>query len=158
MGAPEGVVIRRFRRTDMAALLRVEEECFPPGRRYSELTFRYLMSLPGSVTLVAEVGGEVAGYALGYLEPGGVGHVASLAVRPAYRRRGVGTALLRALEGELAREGARAFRLEVAASNREARRLYEREGYEVVGVLPGYYGGEDGLLMEKRPGRGRARP
>jgi len=130
-------------------VLRIEEESFPPGQRYSGLVFEYLLSLPGSVILLAEEGGEVIGYAAGYMEGRGVGHVASLAVRPAFRGRGVGKGLMKALEAELMARGARRLRLEVRESNMVARRLYEGLGYRVVARLPKYYGDEDGLLMVK---------
>ncbi|MFP3320964.1 MAG: GNAT family N-acetyltransferase, partial [Acidilobus sp.] len=92
------VRLRPYREEDLRQLLEVEEESFPAGQRYSAETFRYLMSLRGSFTVVAEEDGIVVGYVIGYMEGRGVGHVASLAVRKAYRRRGVGTALM--LEAE----------------------------------------------------------
>jgi ribosomal protein S18 acetylase RimI-like enzyme len=56
-----------------------------------------------------------------------------LAVRPAHRRRGVGTRLLAAVI-ELARErGIAALSLSVAQGNEQARRLYERAGFAPVG-------------------------
>ncbi len=145
-------VIRRYRPGDLEAIELVEEECFQPHDRYGPDVILYLLSLRGSVILVAEDGGEVAGYSAGYLEPGAVGHVASVAVRPRFRRRGIGRALMEALEGELRAEGARRLRLEVRGSNAAARGLYESLGYRVVRRLPGYYGDEDGLLMEKEVG------
>ena len=145
-------VIRRYRPGDLEAIELVEEECFRPQDRYGPEVILYLTSLRGSVVLVAEEGGEVAGYAAGYLEPRWVGHIASVAVRPRFRRRGIGRALVEALERELIAEGARRLRLEVRESNAAARRLYESLGYRVVRRLPGYYGDEDGLLMEKEVG------
>ncbi|MGC9072361.1 MAG: ribosomal protein S18-alanine N-acetyltransferase [Acidilobus sp.] len=143
------VVIRTPASGDLERILKVEEESFPPGQRYRPGVIFYLLSLEGSVALVAEESGEVLGYAVGLIEWGHVGHVISIAVRPAFRRRGIGTALMRALEERLRGMGADRLRLEVRASNHEARRLYERLGYKVVRALPDYYGDEDGLLMEK---------
>ncbi len=141
--------IRRYRPGDLRSLLRVEEESFGPRERYGPEVFLALISLPGSVILVAEEDGEVVGYSAGYLEGDGVGHIASVAVRPGFRRRGIGRALMEALERELVARGARRLRLEVRASNQAARRLYESLGYRVVRRLPGYYRDENGLLMEK---------
>ena len=56
-----------------------------------------------------------------------------LGVAPAYRRRGIGTALLAATV-DLAREnGAGAISLSVSERNHRARRLYDRTGFVVVG-------------------------
>lgn len=58
-------------------------------------------------------------------------HVASLtlAVAPAARRRGVGRALLRAVEPWAGRVGVAKLRLDVRASNAAALALYASEGY-----------------------------
>jgi ribosomal protein S18 acetylase RimI-like enzyme len=90
--------------------------------------------------LVAEADGEVVGY--GKIEhptelpaSAHVWHVTGLAVDPSFEGHGAGRALMEALI-ELARErGGRRMTLRVFAPNERARRLYERLGFEVEGVL-----------------------
>lgn len=94
--------------------------------------------------LVAEVDGTVAGYvALRNTIPlpshAHVLEVAGLAVGPAHQRQGVSEALLRAAVDEAARRGARKLSLRVLAANPGARRLYERCGFVVEGVLRGEF-------------------
>lgn len=75
-------------------------------------------------------------------------YVHSFRVRPEYRRAGLGTRLMEAAEGDLVRRGFQAVTLNVSRQNPAARRLYERLGYEVIGVDPGrwsYYD-ERGML------------
>ena len=55
-----------------------------------------------------------------------------LAVHPAFRRQGIGTALLRALAGTARAEGFPGISLSVSPAN-PARRLYERAGFRKVG-------------------------
>jgi ribosomal protein S18 acetylase RimI-like enzyme len=55
-----------------------------------------------------------------------------LYVLPAYRRRGVGTALLREVIGVAGEMGCAAIDLEVEHNHRQAERLYQREGFEVL--------------------------
>ena len=76
-------------------------------------------------------------------------HINNLAVLPAYRRAGIGLALLRHALDEGARMGARRATLEVRRSNEAARQLYERFGFSVVGVRQGYYSNpvEDALVL-----------
>ena len=50
-----------------------------------------------------------------------------------YRRRGIGTALIMAVEDEAAERGLEAVRLEVALDNMDAIRLYKRLGYDRTG-------------------------
>jgi ribosomal protein S18 acetylase RimI-like enzyme len=96
----------------------------------------------GDCGIIAEVNGRPAGACwlrrftaehpgYGFLgeEVPGLG----LGVAPAHRRRGIGTALLGATV-DLAREdGAGALSLSVSERNHEARRLYDRMGFVVVG-------------------------
>ncbi|MFJ3668308.1 GNAT family N-acetyltransferase [Streptomyces sp. NPDC090106] len=91
--------------------------------------------------LVAEAGGEVVGYVrLGYATPLAcnmhVRQIQGLAVAPAARGTGVARALLRAVQDEARRRGARRITLRVLGHNTPARRLYESEGFVVEGVLP----------------------
>jgi uncharacterized protein len=51
-----------------------------------------------------------------------------LAVDEGFRREGIATELLRAMEARAREGGARRFALDVAARNADARRLYERQG------------------------------
>ena len=58
------------------------------------------------------------------------GIIQNVYVRPAFRDRGIGTALMDACEAALTERGADVIALEAMASNDAARRLYERRGYE----------------------------
>jgi [ribosomal protein S18]-alanine N-acetyltransferase len=79
-----------------------------------------------------------------------------VATDPAYRRRGVGRALVgRALE-EASEEGLKKVLLEVAGRNEAARGLYEAMGFREEGVRRGYYAdGDDAVLMGRGAGPGR---
>jgi ribosomal protein S18 acetylase RimI-like enzyme len=78
-----------------------------------------------ALVFVAVAGDAVAGVAQCWTE----GFVKDLAVRPAFRGRGLGEALLHAVFAEFARRGVREVRLKVDADNPTgAVRLYERVG------------------------------
>jgi len=76
-------------------------------------------------------------------------HINNLAVAPAWRRRGLGAALLSEVLARTAREGAHRATLEVRASNLAARGLYERFGFRTVTARRGYYTNpvEDALVL-----------
>jgi len=128
--------------------LEIEEECFPPSQRYDEEVFMYYYQLHPDLFIVAEVCGIVAGYIIGACIDD-MGHVVSLAVHPMYQRRGVGSGLLKILEGKLVEKGVKYIILEVAVSNIPAIKLYRKHGYRIVDVLKNYYGDEDAYLMVK---------
>jgi ribosomal-protein-alanine N-acetyltransferase len=79
-------------------------------------------------------------------------HINSLAVDPAWRRRGLARRLLAEVFRDAVRAGARSATLEVRQSNTAARLLYERLGFHVEGVRRGYYQEprEDALVLWHR--------
>lgn len=60
-------------------------------------------------------------------------------IRPDYRGQGIGSYLLRSVERDLERRGFKHISLNVARDNEDARRLYERAGYQVVAPEPGIW-------------------
>jgi ribosomal protein S18 acetylase RimI-like enzyme len=60
-------------------------------------------------------------------------------IRPDYRGLGIGSKLLKSVERDLIRRGFKRISLNVARDNDAARRLYEREGYQVVAPEPGIW-------------------
>ena len=87
---------------------------------------------------VAEVDGEIAGFGAlhvqNLIERDDVGtHVAALVVGEQFRRRGVGEALMDALEDEARARGSRYLALNTAHRRGDAHAFYEALGYEHTG-------------------------
>jgi len=101
--------------------------------------------------LVAHAGPAPLGFIL--LHPRGVAgspYVASVAVAPSFRGRGIGALLLGHAELYFAAGAGHMF-LCVSSFNERARRLYQRLGYEAVGELKDYIiDGASEILMHKR--------
>ena len=76
-------------------------------------------------------------------------HINTLAVAPAWRRRGLATTLLRHVFAEAGARGVQRATLEVRASNRPAIALYERLGFQVTATRYRYYNSpeEDALIL-----------
>ena len=138
---------------DLERMYELERTCF--GRdAYSKQFLRLLLIDPSSIPLKAVMGeGEIVGSAIGRVEKIGgqvVGHVYTLDVRPDFRRRGVGAALLKSLENEFKKLGCEKAILEVAVDNEPAIRLYKSLGYIFASRLKDYYGrGRDAYRAEK---------
>jgi len=134
--------------TDLEGVLEVEAESFSnPWTRemYSwELQNRSVCH----IVLARTADCHVAGFCAFWLVFDEV-HINNVALRPRFRARGIGTALLRHVLAEAGRLGARRATLEVRASNEGARRLYERLGFYVAGVRRNYYTDpvEDALIL-----------
>ena len=132
---------------DLPAVARVQRRAFRPALAYGLTTLVVLRLLPHVRFLVAHRGDAVVGCAIGDRHDGHA-RVINLAVDPTARRRGVGTALLRALEAALPRGN---VLLMVEAENQAAQALYRREGYGPVGDAKDYYGrGRHGVWMQKQ--------
>ncbi len=86
-------------------------------------------------------------------------HLLNITVAPAHQRQGWARFMLDALALWSRGQGAQALWLEVRQSNAPARRLYERCGFQAVGVRRGYYPltslqREDAIVMSLRIGSG----
>jgi ribosomal-protein-alanine N-acetyltransferase len=77
-------------------------------------------------------------------------HINTVAVKPAVRRQGVATRLLKEI---LAATGAQKATLEVRRSNVAALKLYESLGFASTAVRPRYYSSpeEDALVLWRHP-------
>jgi len=142
------VIIRRALLSDFDKIVEVEASSFK--RPYPPALLFSLLHLHGDMFYVALVDDEVVGYAVGAKRRDGSGHVISIAVKPEWRRRGVGFKLMEALFNAFRERGLKRALLEVAVSNEEAVSFYKHLGFKVTALLKGYYPwGEDAYLMAK---------
>jgi [ribosomal protein S18]-alanine N-acetyltransferase len=87
----------------------------------------------------------------------GTGDLASLAIAPAYRHRGVGAALLAETEQRLVACGVQEITLEVRQTNLSGLAFWQQMGFVPFGSLPAFYeDGEDAIRMRKRVGSSAA--
>jgi len=142
------IVVRPARAGDERALARLDRATWttltspapPPPREWSFFNERVEIR----DVLVALAGDEVTGYVrIGRPTPLAASRhvlmIAGLAVDPARQRQGIGGALVEAAAAEARARGARRLTLRVLAHNEGARRLYERAGFVVEGVLRGEF-------------------
>jgi mycothiol synthase len=136
---PDGVEPRTLAPGEERALYEADREAFAedwsrPDRPFEEWWAKFGGSetFDPDLTFLAWDGGRLAGYAICAREHGG-GFVNLLGVRHAWRRRGLGLALLRHSFRELRARGVDTVGLGVDASNPTgATRLYERVGMHVL--------------------------
>jgi ribosomal-protein-alanine N-acetyltransferase len=83
-------------------------------------------------------------------------HLLNITVTPKLRKLGLGGRLMSAIEGVAAQQNIPRIILEVRPSNLDALNLYQKLGYEQIGVRTGYYPAdqtsgtrEDALVLAK---------
>ena len=158
---PEGITVRTYTPVDLEVLYQADDEAFRDHFGYVDqpyeeglARFKHFMidraDFDPSLYFLAMDGNEVAGICLcrshSYDDPE-MGYVGTLGVRRAWRKRGVGLALLQHSFGEFHRRGKPRAALHVDASNLTgALRLYESAGMHV-------HLASDMYEKEIRPGR-----
>lgn len=134
------ITVRFATGDDLDAMAEIYAESFDPLQ--PRLSVEQYLRPPGSWALIASIdsgnGAVPAGYVLAR-NAADEAEIFSVGVAGAFRRRGVGTALLTATGGVARTRGAKYLYLEVALDNRAGRALYNKSGYEVVGHRPDYY-------------------
>jgi ribosomal-protein-alanine N-acetyltransferase len=146
------IYIRPMKVSDLDAVLHIDRLSF--SMPWPESAYRYeLNKNQGSMQWVAErispnKDDQVIGMIVVWLIMDEA-HIATLAVHPDFREKGVGSRLLEFALNEAFHRGASNARLEVRAGNHIARFLYENFGFEVIHRRPRYYrdNNEDALLM-----------
>lgn len=141
--------IRDLERGDLVEVVGIERRSFSDP--WSEGSFAELLAGGGHLVALGAVGREgVIGYLLAR-DIAGTSEIMNLAVDPATRGTGVGQALLEAGVSRLAAAGSREIYLEVRESNRNAIVLYQRNGFNSVGMRRAYYERptEDALVLRR---------
>jgi ribosomal-protein-alanine N-acetyltransferase len=142
------VVIRKFLPGDLQAALEIDREVFGG---YDPAIFTAFYEYHSMTTLVAEVGGVVAGFVLGFKHTPFEGRVFWLAVRPGFQSRGIGMRLMLEVLRTFRQIGALSATLEVRVSNKKAQTLYSMLGFRMIGICPAYYtDGEAAIIMKLR--------
>ncbi len=145
--------IRRLTYADLPQIVAIERRTFPAP--WSLAMFVLELSKPGGVCLVATDEDLIRGYCI-CSRFDTVWHLMDIAVDGEQRRRGIGSALVRALLDRLPGPGEQVT-LEVRPSNLAALALYEGFGFKAAGVRRRYYAdnGEDAVIMWRTPGTQR---
>lgn len=132
----------------VAQIAQLEKLCFSDP--WSEKSIETELSCRLSCWLVALEEDTLIGY-VGSQTVIDESDMMNLAVHPDHRRQGVAEKLVKALENALKDRGSKALTLEVRASNAPAIALYEKIGFQQVGLRKNYYRNprEDARILRK---------
>lgn len=133
-------------KADIADIASIEKECF--STPWSEKAILESM-LSTTAFYLSRENGIVTGY-MGLSQIAGEGYVTNIAVLPQHRGKGIGSALLKHVISSC-KNNLEFISLEVRVSNNKAISLYEKFGFERVGLRKRFYTNpqEDALIMTK---------
>lgn len=131
----------------VAGIKKVDDSCFESP--WSLKAFESELENPIAFYFVAVKDDEVIGYC-GYWWTFGEAQITNVAVSPEYRQKGIASALMDEMTNHCREMDVFSITLEVRVSNNAAISMYEKYGFERVGLRPKYYNNkEDALLMTK---------
>jgi ribosomal-protein-alanine N-acetyltransferase len=144
----ERFTIERMGPEDVDQVARLEKVCFSDP--WSKSSFQHELTNRFSIPLVVKSGSTVVGYCC-------LWHVyeqmeiATIAVAPEFRGKGLGGMMMRWILEEAARQGCSSVVLSVRESNLTAIRLYRRFGFAELDRRKRYYRlpEEDAIIMIK---------
>lgn len=133
-----------------ANLMASSEPWVTLGRGY-EASLRILQD-PTREVYVARDGKEIVGFVILCMTGAFVGYIQTICIHPERRGQGLGSRLVDFAEQRILRESPNVFMC-VSSFNHDARRLYQRLGYQVVGELTDYIvPGHSEILLRKTLG------
>lgn len=132
----------------ISLLTEMEAEIFPDP--WSEKALQEYLCSPYSVGRILSYGTEAAGYVIGTCLAG-EGEILRIGIRSKFRNQGLASALMEAFAEHCSQERCEAVFLEVREHNLPARSLYEKHGFESIGIRKNYYTDptENAVLYQK---------
>ena len=143
------IVIEHMKVEDLPEIVSTEAASFTTP--WSETLFYNEIFKAIAVSRVAKIEGKVVGHLCAnvILDEG---HILNLAVHPDFRRLKIASSLIREIIGIMRDRDCRSVFLEVRASNEQARIMYEKFGFTLLGTRKNYYISpvEDAVVMVLR--------
>jgi [ribosomal protein S18]-alanine N-acetyltransferase len=143
--------VRRSKQADLDTLWDLENQVFDINRM-SRRSLRRLLAAPSAAVLIAERQGRFAGAAIVLFRANSrIARLYSLAVAPRLAGRGIGSALITAVEKAARSRKCRFVRLEVHEKNHGAIACYRKAGFRQFDRHDEYYEDKGHALRFEKP-------
>ena len=136
--------VRPMRAGDLPVVVQIESRIFAAPWTQGNFSDSLDAGYDGWVFHAPQPLGPMLGYAILMWLPDEV-HLLNLSVDAPVQGRGLGAQMLEWLMTDVMHRGAPAMLLEVRPSNMSGLRLYERKGFQRIGLRKGYYPPQDGV-------------
>ncbi|MGH2606917.1 MAG: GNAT family N-acetyltransferase [Anaerolineales bacterium] len=129
---PGNIEVRPVRPDDLEDILAIDQRAFTPLWQHSRSALEAALALADLSTVAVDENSRPVGYALGTFSALG-GHLARLAVQPAYQRRGIGAVLTVDSLRRFHERGVPTVSVNTQADNHRGRALYGKLGFRETG-------------------------
>ncbi|MEA1965230.1 MAG: ribosomal protein S18-alanine N-acetyltransferase [Candidatus Aerophobetes bacterium] len=142
------IKIRQMKKKDLTEISQIEKLSFLNPWSFHAFSTE-LNKIGFAFYYVIEYEEKIIGYA-GYWKIAKEAHIVNLAIHPDFRKRGMGTKLLKYTLQDAQVRGLTEVTLEARSSNTAAHHLYEKFGFKKAAIRPRYYIDEDALIYWKK--------
>jgi ribosomal-protein-alanine N-acetyltransferase len=140
--------IRCVEPNDIFPVIALAFETLP--ERYNPSIFTQFYESYPTGFLVALDDGTIIGFLIGIKNTPNTARILMLAVKDAYRKKGIGSSLLSQFLKEMKHQNITGVELEVRTSNKRALKFYQDQGFLLQGTLQQFYqNGENAYSMRK---------
>ena len=140
--------IRQVNPQEIFSVIKIAYESLP--ERYNPTIFNFFYESFPKGFLVAEKNKKLIGFIIGTKTSDKTVRIPMLAIRNAYRRNGIGSALLNKLFEKIIRENIQFVDLEVKTNNKVAIEFYKKHGFVISEKVSSFYKtGEDAYIMKR---------
>lgn len=140
--------LRPMQPGDLAQVIAIDRKVYPFP--WTENIFRDCLHV-GYCCWIMEEDNAIVAYGVLSIGAADEAHLLNLSVSPDYQRRGLGENMLQHMVKLAHDHAAKTVFLEVRPSNKPALKLYDKNGFDRVGVRHNYYpatgGREDALIL-----------
>ncbi|UCG69809.1 MAG: ribosomal protein S18-alanine N-acetyltransferase [Thermoplasmata archaeon] len=154
-GEETKITFRPFEKSDLGDVLGIERLSFT--NPWSSNMFEALNQISPKGFYVVLKQGIIVAYAIFLPEQSlrhwsrkKTAHLLNLAVHPQVRNQGIGKSLIHWIISNLKDIKVKEIYLEVRTSNTNAIAFYTRLGFARIGLIEGFYGDEDAIVMVKK--------
>jgi ribosomal-protein-alanine N-acetyltransferase len=141
------MIVRNVIADDLYKVIELEYQNF--DYPYPPEIVNFLFEFYRDTFLVVEKDREVIGFVIGIVQKK-EGHILVIAIRDDFKRKGIGTFVMRKLIDVYEKKSITRLKLEVRVSNIAAISMYKNLGFKITNRLKHYYeNGEDGLLLRR---------
>lgn len=140
--------IQSMQKSEVDEVLKIEEQAYGDHHWSKDSFYGELSNNLAYYYSAFDTQGNLVGYA-GAWQILDEAHITTIAVKPEFKRKKIGEALLNKIIQDCYKNEIKYITLEVRASNIPAISLYEKYGFKSLGTRKGYYqnNNEDALIM-----------